>query len=442
MCRRAARNICVPLFLAALCVSCATVRDFGDVDDGVYWGDFAGAHEQLNEKKDRLYAKTDTVLYHLDSGMISHYGRFFDRSNEELAEAERQIYNNFTKSVTQAVGSYVVNDSVVDYAGEEYEDIYTNIFMALNYYHLGNMEDAFVEIRRFDNKQKELSTKYAAAILSARQSAPGDIDESVARYGDSVIQFHNSALARYLSMLFYRSEGQYDSADVDRRLLLNAFAAQPQLYPFPVPSCIPSELEIPADKARLNFISFSGLAPRKHEEAIRVHLLSSGVYYKIALPVMTDTPSQVASIRAVFDTGEVLPLEIIENISAIAKDTFKQKQALVYFRSLVRSISKAASSIAFNLASDSAEDNNMGLLFSVLSLSSQVYTEVSETADLRMSRYFPGAAHIGGINLDPGVYSFTVEYLDAGRRLVASERFENVYVGPDRLNLVESVCLK
>ncbi len=114
----------------------------------------------------------------------------------------------------------------------------------------------------------------------------------------------------------------------------------------------------------------------------------------------------------------------------------------MYFRSLVRSISKAASSIAFNLASDSAEDNNMGLLFSVLSLSSQVYTEVSETADLRMSRYFPGAAHIGGINLDPGVYSFTVEYLDAGRRLVASERFENVYVGPDRLNLVESVCLK
>ncbi|MDR1748002.1 MAG: hypothetical protein LBR47_02970 [Spirochaetaceae bacterium] len=420
--------------------SCATYGSYERVDANVYASDFTGAAEALEEDRNYLYSATDSVLYQLDTGILAHYAGDFSRSNERLSEAEAGIYAFFTKSISQTVGAYLVNDSVMDYAGEEYEDIYTNIFMALNYYHLGKMESAFVEIRRFDNKQKALSTKYADALANAREEVRKQGDSSA--YPDSGVQFNNSALARYISMLFYRGSGQFDSAGVDHRYIQDAFATQPQLYPFPVPSSVAEELTIPGEKARLNVLAFSGLAPKKEEEVLRVPLTLSGTYYKLSLPVMVDRFSAVNAIQVSMDNGEVFTLELLEDISAIAKDTFKQKQSLIYLRSVIRSLTKTTSSLVMDSVADNADDSGVSLLFSILSLGSKVYNEFSETADLRISRYFPGSAWVGGITLDPGIYSFTVEYFDSNRRVVETRRFENVSVFLNSVNLVEVICLR
>ena len=42
-------------------------------------------------------------------------------------------------------------------------------------------------------------------------------------------------------------------------------------------------------------------------------------------------------------------------------------------------------------------------------------------------------ALVGGITLDPGVYSFTVEYSDASGMIVDRLRFENVEARPNRI---------
>jgi hypothetical protein len=59
-----------------------------------------------------------------------------------------------------------------------------------------------------------------------------------------------------------------------------------------------------------------------------------------------------------------------------------------------------------------------------------------------LSRYFPGRAHIGGINLEPGIYSFTVNCYDRNDEIVASFREEGVPVRKNLLNLKELVCIK
>jgi hypothetical protein len=157
---------------------------------------------------------------------------------------------------------------------------------------------------------------------------------------------------------------------------------------------------------------------------------------------MVDRFSAVNAIQVTMDSGEVFTLELLEDISAIARDTFKQKQALIYMRSVIRSLAKTTSSLVMESVADEAEDSGTSFLFNLLSFGSKVYNEFSETADLRISHYFPDSAWVGGISLDPGVYSFTVEYLDRSRRVVETRRFEDVSVLLNSVNLVEVICLR
>ena len=157
------------IFSFFLFSSCMTMADydFTEIDNSIVSGRYEDAYQTVESENSSLYSNNDEVLYFLDKGLLSHYAQAFDRSNNELSEAEKLILKNKTKSISQSVSSYLVNDNVVDYSGDTYEDIYTNIFMALNYLMLGKTEDAFVEIRRFDNKFKVASAQYADLIVQA-----------------------------------------------------------------------------------------------------------------------------------------------------------------------------------------------------------------------------------------------------------------------------------
>jgi hypothetical protein len=79
---------------------------------------------------------------------------------------------------------------------------------------------------------------------------------------------------------------------------------------------------------------------------------------------------------------------------------------------------------------------------SLVGIIGQAAGDVSEKADLRVSRYFPGDAYAAGITLDPGVYSFTVNYYDASGTVVGRFSKSGMRVDEGALNLVEAICLK
>ena len=60
-----------------------------------------------------------------------------------------------TKSISQAAGATVLNENITEYNGNIYEYLLINAFNSLNYYNLGNLEEALVEIRKIENKQNE-----------------------------------------------------------------------------------------------------------------------------------------------------------------------------------------------------------------------------------------------------------------------------------------------
>jgi hypothetical protein len=426
--------------ICLLLLSCASTASSGHIDGAAVLGNYEDSLTRLEKQKNSLYRKNrDMALYYLDAGMLSHYAGRYGDSSRLLEDGERAIEAAFTKSVSETISSFIVNDTVKEYAGEDYEDVYINVFNALNYYHRGSPEDALVEIRRMNNKLQYLAFKYGNTITSLQKvalenSVEVPFDEETVR-----AEFSNSALGRYLGMLFYRGEGLWDDARIDLEGIRLAFANQPSVYAFPPPASLDEELNIPPGKARMNIISFSGLSPVKQEEMVRIPIAYHWI--KIALPSLHSRPSLVSRIEAVFDSGELVTLELIEDIDAIARETFKQKRGMIYLRSILRSVLKTAASVALDAGSNQSDNDVVSMVLGIFSLGAQLLVE-TEKADLRISRYFPGRAHVGGITLDPGLYSFDVLYYDYQNRPLGKARFENVPVYAGRLNLTEAVCLQ
>ncbi len=414
--------------------------NFAGINSNLSAGKYSDVLAELDKNKKSIYSGHDKVLEALDYGLLEHYSGQADSSNSTLGNAEKLIETYSAKSVSQMVGSALTNDTVKDYAGEDFENIYTNIFMALNYIQLGKTDDAMVEVRRFDNKLKLLKLNYEKTV----QESDSDSEVKIKK---ASVKFSNSALARYLSLLLYRSQNDYDNANVDLKFINSAFESQPSLFDFKVPSSLESELNTPEGLARLNVIAFSGRAPVKVENVLRIPWKENR-WYKIALPEMQKVPSKinricVTAVNELDGKTYSTELEKLESIENIALDTFQQHYSLIFAKSLARSIARTAVNAGLDRASRSDQIQSIegaGLLLSTFSLIHQVATEFVERADVRTSRYFPATASVCGMDVESGVYTVTVEYC-SGKKVMYSQ-VQRIKAGEKSLNLVESACLR
>lgn len=413
--------------------------DYSNIENSLSVGNYSAIYNELENAPIFLYGENDEVLKFLDLGIVAHYMNDCNASNENLSQAEKLIEKYQAKSITQNISSMMINDTVIDYSGDPYEDIYSNIFMALNYLKMDKVDDAFVEIRRFDIKQKEITVKYQVELEHYKQQ----LKENASYIPDVEIEFHNSAFARYLSMLLYRSEGDISSAEVDYKKIEQAFQLQPNIYNFSMPKMLQDELSIPKTQGRLNIISFAGLSPVKEEIINSFYIKGYGL--RVAVPVMLKRKSAINSVvvkATNLETGEVYSQEIekIESLENIAVDTYSQKYSVVLAKTIGRMIGRIVANSTFRVLSHS-RNSDVSALFTFMDVASRISSYVSERADVRTSRYFPGSVYVGGINLEPGTYDVNVYYKSGnGKILFTSESTETVE--KSKLNLVETFCHK
>lgn len=446
--------------------SCFTTRNqrFVEIDEAAGRGDFETAATQVDSERDELYSKRDQVLYFLDSGMLNFYNRDYRRSIQQFHEAERLIEEYFTQSISQTAATFLLNDNAQDYSGEDFEDIYLNVFKAVGFLQQDEFESAFVEVRRINTKLNLLEDKYQG--LAAQYSST---EEASVEFEPGESRFYNSALARYLSMIMYRADGNYDSARIDWEEIQEAFFQQSNLYGFPLP--LDDSVIERTDEARLSVLAFTGEAPEKRAETLyvvtfddRVEIVYAGegdqgtlipegytgFYYpgveggyrfKFQLPRMVLRGSEVTRIRVVVDGEPVGELNMLESMEQIALDTFQVREPLIFLKTVTRTIVKgiAAQKGKEQMQTAGAESGSLlgvaaGLIGSV---ATDVAVDASEQADLRVSRYFPAYAHVGEWNIPPGTRTVEVEYYGAGG-LIRIENVGAVDLRPGELNFVTS----
>ena len=466
--RRFSSVIAVPVLW-----SCASVQtqqyQYAETVPLVREGEYEEAVHIIEESKGSHYKEKDRVLYYLDLGMLLHWAGEYQMSNTMLTLAENAIEELFTTSISKGVASAVLNDNALDYGGEDYEDVYLNVFKSLNYIALGDNQAAQVEIRRVQIKLDLLEDKYKRLVeeYNASEDARGELTPVESR-------FHNDVLARYISMLLYRTEGSFDDARIDREAMDEAWKTQGHLYNFEKPR-LPS-VEFPDDgTALVNVLSFSGLGPVKLADTfslttapgvvfvsmagqdddyvnelvgfnvIPVPGLQAGIHFKIQFPRLKSRRSQADRIVVKFDSEEVAELSMLEKMESIARETYLIKQPLTVGRTIIRAVMKnIIKEIGKTAVHEglSHEDDSVFFIVGILAgLVADVAVDVTENADLRISHFFPSHAHATEIAVEPGEYRVTVEYWN-GTTLM-DEIDHGVYrFLPEQLNLIQSYMLR
>jgi len=423
---------------------------YKDIDHAIDKDNFSEAVDVIVKKQKSnnvMYSQKNAIMLFLDKGMLEHYAGNYAASSADLQNAERLIGEAYTKSISEGFFSYIVNDNVKEYPGEDFENIYINVFNALNYYNRNNIEGALVEIRKLSNtngKLDMLSRKYnykdpkTGSSLSDMVSNETGISELPSA---KPVNFSNSALARYLGALFYQADGNIDAARIEFDQVYKAYSTQRNIYSGNVPKAVGDARDIPEGKARLNIISFTGLSPIKEEETVIQYLPFQHPVLQIAtfkLPALVKRPSQINRIEVEINGAKRFELELLENMGDVIQETFNAHYSNMLIKTYIRTLIKYVVADVAAMATESQNDSLTGLMVAV---AARLAADASERADTRMSRYLPNKAYIGGINLDPGTYSVIIKYCN-GNKAIYSEEFPKVTVKNGRLNLLQSVKLK
>jgi len=425
------------LFLFCGCASGPSGSSKRAVNAYLAAGQYAQADRYLDSVKESQYGRKNMVLFYLDKGtVLNHLGKYKE-SDEAFDRAERRAEELYTKSVTQAGGMLLLNDTTMEYAGEPFERALLNVFRALDYVFLGQPDEALVESRKVE------------VFL-----------DGLGRHLQGQLTYKDDAFARYLDSLLYADAGQLDDARISREAAEAAYGWYSSLYHMPPPRFdLP---DVPRDSGELVFIHYNGVAPRKVsrtwqlawgdamflarssgdsdmsraqvQNALRAGVAGHAV--TVAYPDYVQDPYRVVASDLEVDGGqERAGTLLMENISAIARRDLQDRMALVKARAVARAAVKYILAEAAAKAAEQECDKQFGIntfgdnvcraAARALSHGTAAATEI---ADTRGWAALPAEIRMARVEVPPGTHTVTVRFKDAAGNIVSTYTFEGVTI--------------
>jgi uncharacterized protein len=400
--------------------SCAGSGEFfREVDSRIVRGDYAAAVGEVREHQD-AYGDKSTVLYYLDMGLLFHYQGVPDSSNRYFFAAERTMEELFTKSISLAVLSTILNDNLLPYEGEDFEKVLVNMFLALNYARKGEPDDALVEARKVDLKLREMSREY-----------------------EEKNTYKEDAFIRYIAGVLYETQGEINDAFISYRKAYEIYQTYASVYGTTTPSFLLDDIVRtanlmsftdeaeqyrslggrPFDRADRSLgsivvLTYVGKGPIKQEIRPTVSVADEkGILhtFQIALPKFvpryTASRSYDVTVRGM-DTTFRATTEVAENITAIAGKALDDRLGLIYLKSGGRALLKflAAEKAKSEIGKDGK--NKGGNILASIAIDLAV--GITEQADVRTWRTLPAEFQLSRIWVPPGEYAVRIASSDGG----------------------------
>lgn len=424
--------VLLPVLIFQACASYSLDKAQYNLRQNFANGDFEASAALLDEMETKeVYQSKDDVLLNLERGMVHRFSGNYTESNLYLSKAEQGIEENFTRSITRGIGSLLINDSQLVYGGEDYEDVYINVFKALNFIQLDDYEAALVEARRIAFKLEGIEIRNRG--LAEMYSRADTLNNSGWKTGDRVVE--NSALGHYLAAVLFAKTGRPDNARIEYERTLKALNDQERAFGFRGPS--PSDIEKVRYPGEYNLLitGFSGRSPVKIQHDVRTFVGRHSTYVKFSIPELKLHSSPVARVEVIVADTLRIPTFVIEEMDRVAADVYKVKQPLIYTRALTRSILKATGTRAVTKQA-SRESETLGFFAWLAGIIGQ---EITEKADLRGWQSLPGKAHVNVAKLPAGVHELEVRYYSRHGRLLYTE-YQTIEILPGNdLALIESL---
>jgi hypothetical protein len=415
---------------------CATYSDsFGVIEHNLATRQYDAALQDIEKQ---TTPKTDRVLYLLNKGMVLQMKGDFAGSNQALESAKAEMERLYAASVSQNALSFIVNDSTVSYAGDDYEQVLVHFYMALNYLELGQPLEARVEALQIDIKLREIAERI-----------PGT-------------KFTEDALSRYLTGMIYEELGEWSDAMIAYRKAYEAYKKYRVNYGLAMPDMLKHDLlrlaqrvglkdeaaeytkefgfepgqaanQNPEQLGELVLVLNNGLAPIKREKTASFWAPPTAgspappVLVTISLPYYESRANNVLSAR-VSVSGKQASAQLMENIDAIAKASLESRMPAITARSIARAVAKGAIQNTVDRAGAGGRNDSEVAAALISSFVVRVASAATEHADTRSWLTLPANIQLARLPLTPGSYDVTVELLGADNRVIATQVFPQVLI--------------
>lgn len=389
---------------------------------------------KLIEKNAKEYGERNRVLFDMDRGVLLHYAGHYKESNAAFADAERKADDLYTESVSGNVGAFLTNDNTLPYPGEDFEVVQINLYRALNYVMLGQVDEALVEARKVNLKLEQINQRYDA---------------------DKKNVYKEDAFARMLAGILYEMGGTRD--DLNDAYISDRLAAESykndflRRYKVPAPDPLKNNLIATAGfmgpeevqsaekrfpgvdppslaekqrKGQIYVIHFAGKSPVKVEDAIRA-IMPDGHRIKIAFPRYKPSFYTITGSRVRVGGLPPVTLEPAQPLGAIAMENLENRKGRIAAKAIARATTKYLATKALERQAGKRSDGARLFAF----VAGSVYQEVSEQADLRSWRTLPDRVLIAQVLVDPGTYPVAVDLTARGGAVVGTRDLGTVEIG-------------
>lgn len=459
------------LFFVFLLIGCASTKVDLEAEKFFSEGNYSACASVIQKSISKKNPPIDKAL---DVAILNHYSKNYLQSSKDFNQTDRQIEDAYTKSISKTAGAASLNENISDYTGNVYEYLLLNAFNSLNYYNMGEFDEALVEIRKIENKQKEYISKYgelALQDLDVDTEALADsaktinvnmreVYRSVPRKPTEEDIYKDSAFAHYLAALMYiQDKSGTPELHVREYEAINRGVKCASLR---------DDLKIPSGMGRLDFVSLAGKIICRKEGTVYFPsfaangtpvFLTSVTIAGVTIPAfrlkyvypyveadkngnIIKPEDSISSIKVTLSDGSSVRLGLIELFDEAVQKDVALRARRDFTRSIFRSTTKKATAVAAAATAIRVTPEKFRAITEIAVTKSLDAVDLAESADIRQCRYFPSFAAGGGFTLKPGSYSATVEYFDTNGNLVGTEAFENLEVAAGRPTIVESVCIK
>lgn len=421
----------LPLWvLIGWCWQCSTYSDStAELRLDYYRGDYQPALEKI-EKSGLKDSSRDLLLYQLEKAMILDRAGERAKSRQLLLQADKQVEKLYTTSISNTAATVIINESMQDYSGEDYEKVAIHTMLALSFLQDNQLEEAGVEARKINLVLKNITREYDQRYNSYREDA----------------------LATYLSGIIHEAQGEDDDAIIDYQQALTTLS-QPSYHQFYLGS-VPEHLvqalyllavkhqrseiaqRLDQDHPEVTQAAKASVQEGKTSQIIVIHEIGhiavkraqdfviplGNQIVRISFPYIPYNESlSYASTGFDLEGNGFYPARNLAYLDAIAHFALEERRGRLILKSAARLIAKAAMTEQAN--------KNFGPL---AGLAANVFSVVTETADTRGWTLLPEAISISRAWVQPGKHPMKI--MTNGRL----DQTELVEIAPKKMAIFRS----
>lgn len=410
------------VFFSFVLMGCAPKFNYTALDTSMKSGNCPGTIQLIKSSKAQ-YGKKAVLLYLLDSGMIHFQCGDMKTASKFFLDADELAQQLWTKSISKEAASFVTNDLILPYRGEDFERALISLFSAFSYIKLGNYDEALADCRRLDTVLSEYNNKYENKNV-----------------------YKEDALGRYISGILSEADRDYSDAYISYYQALQAYKSYSKNYGTVTPVSLYEDLlrvSAPADRrqearslvpnaksikyinhnaarkmGKIVLVHMNGKAPVKIENKFTVNTPTGPI--SIAFPTYKTTPPACHSSKLILksNTSTINANAVLfEDINGIAVKDLADRKVRITAKAIARAVAKQAVVEASANQVEKEYGAAAGLAAKIIG---RVAASAMEKADTRSWRTLPGEIYIARAFVPAGDYQVMVENCHGGQNTLDS----------------------